>query len=147
MKTETRVCIKCGVILTAPENWYPFDKAHSCYICKQCKRNYGSAYKQQRYKTDEEYRYKRKQASLIWYRNHKEYYKQYFKNRYQTDINYREKQLQTWRKNSKRYKQTRYKTQTCNIIKEHAEILKDDPERLSTEFIKSIINLDSNECK
>ena len=36
------------------------------------------------------------------------------------------------------------KTQVCNILKKHAEDLKDDPERLSTEFLQSIIG---TKCK
>lgn len=30
---------------------------------------------------------------------------------------------------------------TCNILKDHAEDLKDDPERLSTEFLQRIIGV------
>jgi len=30
---------------------------------------------------------------------------------------------------------------TCEIIKKHYEDMKDDPERLTTEFIKSIVNI------
>ncbi len=30
-------------------------------------------------------------------------------------------------------------TSTCNILKKHAELLKDDPQRLSTEFIQKLI--------
>ena len=36
--------------------------------------------------------------------------------------------------------------QTCSILREHAEKLKDDPERLSTAFIKGIMG-STRKCK
>lgn len=33
-------------------------------------------------------------------------------------------------------------TSTCSILKQHAEVLEDDPERLSTDFIKSLMHTD-----
>ena len=35
---------------------------------------------------------------------------------------------------------------TCSLIKNHHEILKDDPERLSTDFMKKIINKEEDPC-
>ena len=37
-------------------------------------------------------------------------------------------------------KKIRSNTSTCSILKQHAEVLADDPERLSTDFIKSLMH-------
>ena len=37
------------------------------------------------------------------------------------------------------------KKATCNIIKQHHESMKDDPEHLTTEFIKKLIKVDCKE--
>lgn len=36
----------------------------------------------------------------------------------------------------------RYSLNTCEVLKQHSEIMKDDPERLSTDFLKKIIRTD-----
>ena len=38
------------------------------------------------------------------------------------------------------------KKTTCDILKAHSEQLQEDPERLSTEFIKSLINKNKDPC-
>ena len=39
-------------------------------------------------------------------------------------------------------KEEKIKIETCEILKEHKEIMKDDPERLTTSFLKKIIHVD-----
>lgn len=39
-----------------------------------------------------------------------------------------------------------YRRGTCSILKKHAILLKHDPERLSTDFLKRCIGLDKKEC-
>ena len=38
-----------------------------------------------------------------------------------------------------------FKKQTCDLVKKHHEDLKDDPESLSTDFLKKLINVECDD--
>lgn len=44
-----------------------------------------------------------------------------------------------------RYRKKKEKVEACKIIREHHESLKDDPDRLTTEFIRDLIGVDCQE--
>ena len=67
---------------------------------------------------------------------HKKGCAEYLRKRYNTDTEFRIKT----RAYHKAYDYLhRYSEETCNIIRHHHEEMKDDPERLSTEFIQTIV--------
>ena len=53
-----------------------------------------------------------------------------------------EKRNQEKRHKDEWTKKKRDVPQTCSILKQHAEVLADDPDRLSTDFIKSLMHTD-----
>ena len=69
----------------------------------------------------------------------------YSENRKNSDPTYKEKILIKNRETSRRYysnpenRKRKYSIQTCKIIRDHHEDLKDDPEHLTTEFIQKLV--------
>ena len=71
----------------------------------------------------------------------------YAREKYRTDPNYRSKRAETSKKYWREHPEAiirMLKRQTCRIIKKHHEEMKDDPEHLTTEFIKNLIGIN---CK
>jgi hypothetical protein len=68
----------------------------------------------------------------------------YRNNRLKQDPSYRETIRAYVRKSDRKNCQKRIQTQVCELIKEHHEDMKDDPEHLTTEFLKSLLRVDCN---
>jgi hypothetical protein len=135
MSEVTKVCTKCGIEKLHSEFYHlkykNMDRLKS--ECKSCSNKRGLQIHTKRYLEDKEYREK------ITTKN-----REYRKKRYNEDPIYRKKCLEHQRSINRKKGMGPRTNKVCDILKEHHEELKDDPEHLSCDFLKKIIGVD---CK
>jgi len=133
-----KICTKCKREL--PESSFYKDIARPDGLhswCKSCANEQSKRRQAERYREDPEYRKK------INERNTKRSRK-----RYREDADYRERILRTHKKyrNKPETIEKMTKKIVCRILNEHHQEMKDDPERLTTDFLKEVIGEISQEC-
>ncbi len=134
-------CTKCGEIKSNSE-FRPETGGTGVLgtraACIKCENKYNAAHIKERYKADPKFREQQRVRNRINFKKHKERY-------YASMSRWREENKDKvrgyLRKYGKKYREKKMKEETCEIIRNHAEEMKDDPERLSTEFIKKIIRV------
>jgi hypothetical protein len=123
-----KTCRRCGVELVPGENWYPSQEKHSNYICKTCVKERW----RDRYASESEFRERTARYQREWWertKNNPEKKRRVYATR------------AAWvKRNPKRYSEIDNRSKVCKILRDHSEWLKDDPERLSTDFILSLVN-------
>ena len=121
------LCRVCGCELN-DTNWYPSSKRQSDYSCKKCNVERARKWRE----ANPEHKEKRREYWLKWYDSNRE--------------KVREQQRKYIENNREKWRETQLKSQTCRILKTHAENLKGDPERLSTDFIIGLCGLEKEDC-
>jgi hypothetical protein len=89
-------------------------------------------------------RYNPKSKNTIRHEEKRQRYLQYSKERINEETEYWDKIQKDQNKKPIIIKEKTQGSSCCTVLKSHAELLKDDPERLSTDFIKKMSKCD---CK
>ena len=121
-EVKTKKCTKCGEIKPITE--FGIHKGYPRTYCKKCARGFLKAWKLSHPE-------KQAECSRRWV----------IKNREKINaINkrYYEKNIEKLREKRIRNKYIRVKNNCCKILAVHHKLMKDDPEHLTTEFIKKL---------
>jgi hypothetical protein len=128
----TKVCTRCHQ--EKPVSDFGKSSRHKSgynYSCKKCQ----AKYMREKYQSDPVFRRKRLDGNS-----------RYLKLKYETDPEYKKKEDKRASEYSKRRWRERHPvaravavTPICRIIQRHHRIVKDDPERLSTDFLQQLL--------
>jgi hypothetical protein len=104
-----------------------------------------------RYISDPEYRAKQLEHSKklrldpVYRKKHNDLKAVWLKKKLATDNNFKQRYIEQTKKARKKYQVKKIVEDTCNILLNHGDILKEDPDHIQTDFLIMLINRDDKQ--
>lgn len=139
---DMKKCAVCGEVKPTSE-FYPRKESKSGYRreCKTCSKQIHKKYREDNPGVVRKRRkdYNKKHPDVISAQQTR------YRKTHRKEENARAKK---WRQNNpERFEEIQHKYRVCKILKNHAADLRDDPERLSTEFLQTLIGYKCEETE